>query len=194
MTPIERVSEKSECLTILGLGANATVEDLRRAYKDLIFEKHPDQGHGAPEDIAEITEAYRFLKDHADELGIAATRPVRPAVKARPRIQATETQFSEDVIRECKDCLDDAADHAQHISTMLHRMGRNLTYFVPTAAANGQNDVVVATGDLVDPRHAMPKVVPVKAKHLSAGVYDVPSEICQTMFPGARRVQIRFAS
>ena len=194
MTPIERCSEKTHALSVLGLPKSATTADIRAAYKRLVLEKHPDHGQGSGEEFAAINDAYRFLKANADELGIrdAVARPRR--VTSRPEIRPTETRFSDDVLAECASCLTGDAEGAGHVSTMLHRLGRKLTYFVPAAPAQGHNDVVVPTGELVDTRHAMPQVVPVEANQVSAGVYEVPADVCSTLFPGARSVQIRFAA
>ena len=43
-------------------------------------------------------------------------------------------------------------------------------------------------------RRAVPQVVPVPTNEISGGVYNVPGEICDVLFPGARSVQIRFAA
>ena len=194
MTPIERCSEKSHALAVLGLPRTATTADIRAAYKRLVLEKHPDRPDGSSEAFAAINEAYRFLRTHADELGIreAVVRPTR--VTSRPSIKPTETHFSDEVLAECQSCLTGDVEGTEHVSTMLHRLGRRLTYFVPAAPAKGQNDVVVPTGELVDTRHAVPQVVPVQDNQISAGVYDVPADVCSALFPGARSVQIRFAA
>ncbi|MDA8586189.1 J domain-containing protein [Rhodobacteraceae bacterium] len=194
MTPIQRVSEKSQALAVLGLSSNANTADVRNAFKALALEKHPDQGVGSTSEFALITDAYVFLKENAVDLGIPDAPKLRRPVTTRPLMQATETEFTEDVIAECKACLQGAAEHAEHVSTILHRMGRKLTYFVPTEPANGPNEVVVPTGELVDSRHTLPQVVPVDARDIAAGVYDVPSNVCEKLFPGARSVKIRFAS
>ena len=194
MTPIERISEKSRALSVLNLPASSTLGDIRAAYKKLVLEKHPDQGAGTAQEFSEITDAYRFLKSHADELGIH-DRPARVTSQmVRPSVKPTETEFTDDIIDECRSCFDGEEDEAHHVSTILHRIGRKLTYFVPTKPCNGVNDVVVPTGELVDTRHACPQVVEVNARDISGGVFDVPRELCETLFPGARSVKIRFAA
>ncbi len=194
MTPIQRISEKSQALDVLSLGKNATTADIRAAFKFLVHEKHPDHGRGTSDEFARINEAYQFLKQNAEELGIRETRVTSRSVNPRPSVKPTETVFSENVLSECRSRLDESADRAQHISTMLHRLGRKLTYFVPTVPANGTNDVVVPTGELVDHRHAVPQIVSVNTNEISAGVYDVPQELCEELFPGARSVKIRFSA
>ena len=194
MTPIQRISEKSQALDILRLGKNATTADIRTAFKFLVQEKHPDYGRGTSEEFAQINEAYQFLKTNAKELGIRESRETSRSINPRPCVKPTETVFSDAVLDECRSCIDDSAERAQHVFTMLHRLGRKLTYFVPTAPANGANDVVVPTGELVDHRRALPQVVAVNTSEISAGVYDVPDETRDALFPGARSVQIRFGS
>ena len=194
MTPIERISEKTRALSALGLNKQATLIDIRTAYKALVLEKHPDRGAGTADEFLAITDAYRFLKLNAEDLGIAeAPVAVRPT-RSRPILESTETKFSEDVLAECKSCLSDDGCDGQHVSTMLHRTGRSLTYFVPTTPVNGNNVVVVPTGELVDTRYVHPKVVTFGTNEMSAGVYQVPHEVCGDLFPGARSVKIRFAA
>lgn len=198
MTPIERISEKSQALAVLGLSRHADTSEIRQAYKALALEKHPDHASGSNAEFSVITDAYQFLRSNFDLLGIPDA-PVQPStprrtVTSRPLMQPTETEFTDDVIAECKACLPSNAQAAQHVSTILHRMGRKLTYFVPTAAANGINEVAVPTGELVDTRRAHPQVVPVDAQDITSGVYDVPTDVIEDLFPGARSVKIRFAA
>ena len=193
MTPIERLSEKAQALAVLSLAKSATTADIRTAYKRLVLEKHPDHGNGSADEMSRITQAYQFLKANADELGISdAPVPARQTTR-RPSIQPTETLFTDDILAECESALSEQTGTMQHVSTMLHRLGRKLTYFVPTAPAKGTNDVVVPTGELVDTRRTVPQVVPVDASRISGGVYDVPSDVCSKIFPGARSVKIHFA-
>lgn len=196
MTPIERVSAKSRSLSMLGLTAQATRTDIRKAYKSLAFETHPDRAQGSAETFARVAEAYHYLNDNADALGIAeaAPRPVRPSRVSRPVVQSCETVFTPDAVEECRASLDTRDPTPQHVSTQLHRLGRSLTYFVPTPAANGLNRVAVPTGDLVDSRHVHPSVVTLDSQDLTGGVYDVPEHVCASQFPGARSVRIRFAA
>lgn len=46
----------------LGLDKSASVEEIRRAYKDLAKQKHPDRG-GDPEEFKQIQEAHEILTD-----------------------------------------------------------------------------------------------------------------------------------
>lgn len=192
MTPIERVSEKAQYLSTLGLSPNADLNAIRRAYKRLILEKHPDHGKGTADDVCQITQAYQFLKSNADDLGLEE-RPTRvTSIRTRPSVKPSETVFSKEVLEECKSHFSEDEENAQHVATMLHRTGRRLTYFVPNAPTKGGNVVVVATGELVDSRHAVPKVVMLHSRDVSNGVFTVPDTMCEDLFPGARSVQIQF--
>lgn len=192
MTPIERVSIKGRALSTLGLGGHATMADIRSAYRHLAFENHPDRNNGDSEAFTAISEAYHYLVDNADDLGITPI-PAKPRRVSRPAIQAVETQFSEDTLAECQASLADTTDASQHVSTQLYRKGRNLTYFVPTAMAQGENQVALPTGELIDGRRAHARVISVNTRDTSAGLYEVPAHLCAQHFPGARSVQIRFA-
>jgi molecular chaperone DnaJ len=51
---------------LLGVDRNASQEEIKRAYRRLARELHPDTGHGSPESEArfkEVTRAYEVLKD-----------------------------------------------------------------------------------------------------------------------------------
>ncbi len=50
---------------VLGVGRNATDEEIRRAFRKLAFKYHPDHNHGdgAEEQFKEVNEAYQVLSD-----------------------------------------------------------------------------------------------------------------------------------
>ena len=191
MTPIERISARSKALATLGMAGNPTRSQLRKAFRRLAFERHPDHGKGSAEEFARISEAYNFLFATAED----DSRPVsRPANRvSRPTVRVSETEFDESALAACRAVLDTAgAAGASHVATRLHRKGRMLTYFVPTAAAEGLNLVALPTGDLVDTRVVRPRQVDVWSGDLCGGSYDVPAQICARDFPGARSVRISF--
>ena len=192
MTPIERVSQKGRALSLLGLPSQATMIEIRAAYRLLAFEKHPDRTGGATEEFAAISQAYNYLSENVETLGITPL-PAKPRRVSRPTVRACETEFTAETLAACKASLTDDSDALQHVSTQLYRKGRTLTYFVPTAMARGENQVALPTGDLIDARQVHPKVISVDAKDVSAGTYQVPSDVCAQHFPGAHNVQIRFA-
>lgn len=64
----------SDYYEILGVGRNASKDEIRRAYRRLAHEHHPDKGGGQAEKFKAINEAYEVLSDDAkraqyDEFG-----------------------------------------------------------------------------------------------------------------------------
>ena len=203
MTPIERISQRAQAFTVLGVSASATKDDIRKAYRKLAFEKHPDRNPDTTEEFARIAEAYRFVSDNADALGIkeAATPAPPPAASesprrvSRPQVPASETRFDDATLAECEALMEDeGGPGALHIATAVYRVGRSLTYFVPTALANGRNEVAVPTGMLTDTRHVLPRIIAFDRCETAGGLFEMPREYCDAYFPGARSIQIRFAS
>lgn len=193
MTPIERVSARSKALTILGLVGTPTRSEVRKMFRKLAFERHPDHGKGTPEEFARISDAYHLLFGLAEDDSIPA--PANAPRMSRPSVQATETEFGEAVLVACEAVLGQAdATCVRHVATQLRRRGRMLTYFVPSNAGKGLNRVAVPTGDLVDTRRIHPQVVDVWSGDLSGNVFQVPAQLCERLFPGARSVQICFGN
>lgn len=192
MTPIERISRRSKALEVLGLDRNATRSDVRREFRKLAFERHPDHGNGSPEEFARISDAYRYLSETIPE--DAAPAPANtPPTMSRPSVQAIETEFSEATLDACEAMLGAPdATCTRHITTRLYRKGRVLTYFVPTAPAKGLNRIALPTGDLVDTRRTEIRVMDIWSGDIGGSIYDVPAQTCARDFPGARAVQIRF--
>src|SRR5438270_11226274 len=57
---------KRDYYEVLGVGRNASAEDLKRAYRKLALQYHPDRNNGDPQSEArfkEINEAYEVLSD-----------------------------------------------------------------------------------------------------------------------------------
>jgi molecular chaperone DnaJ len=56
---------KRDYYEVLGISRNATDEDIRRAFRKLAFQYHPDRNHGdgAEEKFKEVNEAYEVLSD-----------------------------------------------------------------------------------------------------------------------------------
>jgi preprotein translocase subunit Sec63 len=54
---------RSWCLRVLGVNESASAEDIRRAYRRLALQCHPDRNPGEPADrFIEISKAYRTLR------------------------------------------------------------------------------------------------------------------------------------
>lgn len=199
MSPIERVSMRAQAYTILGVPPEANREEIRQAYRQLAFRKHPDQHPEFAEEFSRITEAYRTICENAEELGLsdmpeAANAPVRPSRMSRPSVTAEETEFDAATRDECAALLDGIDDGATHVATRLYRRGRNLTYFVDGPLAKGLNHVAVPTGMLADARRVLPRVIAFDASEVSANLFELPARLCAEHFPGARSLQIRFGA
>ena len=202
MSPINRISQRAAAFTILGVEASATREDIRRAYRKLAFEKHPDRNPKTEAEFARISTAYQFVSEHADELGIrsvpepeAKVETAKVVSRPRPRVQSAETRFDDKSIVECEELLDTEGDPAStmHTAVAVYRTGRRLTYLVPTSLKPGSNEVVVPTGMLVDSRHVLPKIIAFDAIEARNGLYEMDEAQCRAHFPGARCIQVRFA-
>lgn len=203
MSPIDKLASKTEALGVLGVASTATRTDIRKAYRLLAFRKHPDQHPECGNEFARITEAYRYICEHADEFGITdapepeevSNESVAPRRVSRPTIKATEEEFDAATMAECEGLLETTLDEgAGHVASAIYRMGRNLTYFVKTPLAKGRNTVALPTGMLEDTRKTLPKMISFDASDALGGFFEVPRETCEEHFPGARKIQIRFAS
>lgn len=197
MSPIDRVSLRSQAFSTLGVSKSATRSDIRSAYRKLAFEKHPDRHPESANEFSRITEAYRTICENAGEFQIPEKtqdeQPVSARRVSRPVVTATETTFDDITITQCKEALKDAPEGTTvHAATAVYRKGRYLTYFVPGKLGKGTNVVAVPTGMLHDSRHVLPKTLQFEHQDARGGHFDMPEDTCAEHFPGARRVQIRF--
>ena len=64
--------------------------DIKKAYKTLVFEKHPDRNPAYADEFARIISEYRFICANADELGIRTYHEPQRVVPRRvvPKAQA----------------------------------------------------------------------------------------------------------
>lgn len=131
-----------ECLKLLGLARDATADDYRRAYKDLVEVWHPDRlAHNerlqlmATDRLKEINEAYAYLMEHWKS-GQSSSKTLVNAV--RPRVL----------------CVDDEALVLKGLSRQLSARFEVIT--APDAHAGldvllGDAEVAVVLSDLVMP-------------------------------------------
>ncbi|MEO1537514.1 MAG: J domain-containing protein [Pseudomonadota bacterium] len=203
MSPIDRLASRSQAFEALGVTGSPTKSEIRKAYRDLAFRKHPDQHPECADEFSRITQAYRYICDHAKELGILDTPKPEdvsndsraPRRVSRPSIKPSEQSFDAGTMSECEAYLDECRfDGIAHIASAVYRKGRNLTYYVKTPIAKGRNGVVLPLGMLEDTRKTLPKLVVFDYLDAQGGYFEIPAETCAEHFPGARQIQIRFAS
>ena len=61
-----------DALSILGLPLNVSINDIRKRYKKLIHQYHPDKNPDmSHEKISELTEAYKMLIEYAESYHIS---------------------------------------------------------------------------------------------------------------------------
>lgn len=187
---------RGEALRALGLRPRASAGDVREAFRRLAFETHPDRKKGHEDEFARIREAYELLRE-GDPAN--ATAPVRPSLEARV------TEVSETMRTACRALLDEAAtalaapergegtqEARDHVPHAIRRQGRQVAYLVPTPLAKGSNRVAVPVGDLLDPRRITSKLVQVNSARPGPGRVEVPDDVREELFPGARSVSIEF--
>src|ERR1700722_2643595 len=57
---------KHDCYELLGIARNASIDDIKKAYRKLAMQHHPDRNHGnkeAEHKFKELSEAYEVLSD-----------------------------------------------------------------------------------------------------------------------------------
>jgi len=58
--PAHTILQRQQALTVLGLPSNATPQQIKRRYRTLAKQHHPDRG-GDPRQMQKIIAAYEFL-------------------------------------------------------------------------------------------------------------------------------------
>ena len=66
---------RAEALALLGVGEEATADELKKAYKRKALRAHPDKG-GSKEQFQRLAEAYKCLADAREGAAAAATADV----------------------------------------------------------------------------------------------------------------------
>ena len=186
----------------LGVGRNATPSEIRKAWKNLAFEKHPDHGFGTDAEFSEINNAYAYLKNlgaaKADAATTAAdTAPMPQPARARPTAKTRIVDLQDEAETTCRKFFEDApgsteADSTDHIPYMLRQKRRRVSYVVKTPLSDGVNRVAVPTGLSVDSRKVVPTILEMGAKDTDSSVFSVPKDIRSSLFPGAKSVRIHF--
>lgn len=214
MTPIERTRAKAEALNTLGLSLYATPADVRLAWRQIAFNKHPDCGDDSQVEFTAAKAAYDFLRDemgaalpdagHGTSNGLAGTRVRRPEITTRTEALPPET------VAHCRALLAAPAEAteagsvaaherpaksaADHVPTFVERRGRHLTYVVATPLARGRNRVAMPTALLEGTRRHEPTIVSFLSSEAGPGQYRLPDSGSARLFRGARSVTIRFGS
>jgi hypothetical protein len=214
MTPIERTRAKASALKDLGLGHYAEPEDIREAWRQIVFRTHPDRNTEAHGEFARAKAAYDFLRsDAAGATGLSdasgqhggqhrADRPrgagIRPT--SRPSVTTRTEALAPETIDRCRALLALSVGEAKtqvsvaadHVPDSVQRHGRHLTYLVRTPLARGRNRVALPTALLEDARKVDPAILTFLSTYSGAGDYQVPEGVRIRHFRGARSVTIRF--
>lgn len=77
MSPIDRIKHRTDAFEVLGVSKGATLEEIKCAYRKLVFEVHPDKNPEGNDAFIRISQAYRYLCENANDLGpqVACPRP-----------------------------------------------------------------------------------------------------------------------
>ena len=76
MTTYQPLAGPFDALSILGMSGNPTKAEIKRVFRKLALEMHPDRGVTSHEEFAKINDAYREALDHAEK-GAAPVCPSR---------------------------------------------------------------------------------------------------------------------
>lgn len=185
MTPFERVKIRSKALETLGVSGNPSKTEIKKAFRKLAFEKHPDRGTGTHEEFALISDAYQLLYDSAADDNPPPADTADPSFRvSRPSAKLSETAFDHETVSACHALLDDLeVTGARHAATRLARKGRMLTYIVPGRPADGLNKVALPVGDLIDRRRVQLDIIDIWSGDLCGDVYDVPAQDLRAVIP-----------
>lgn len=206
MTPIAKSRAVADAEALLGVRHNAPQSELRAAWKRLVFEKHPDRGMGTNADMADINAAYSLLRaqqidrsvpEPSPEQSNAAPRKVTPSrVRPRPEPKAREKTVSGETRALCEAALARVAETAPaargHVPVRMIRRGRQVTYFVETPLKKGLNRISLPTGDFIDSRKTLPRVITVQSPATGAARFTVPDAMLARKFPGVTHAEILF--
>ena len=203
MEPVDKIKARADALTALGLGQNASADDIRKAWRDIAFHAHPDCTKGDTADFARAKEAYDLLRKE----GLAG-KSARTGQPKRPTLRKRLISLKETDIDACRALLNKALEHApdasaptpeadqlaasDHIPQAVGCFGRNLTYFVTSPVCEGTNRVALPTSVLAGTRTVETDVLSFQSKDSGPGEVVIPETIMTRKFPGAKSVRIRF--
>ncbi len=207
MTPVEKAQAVAQAQEMLGVAAHATEVELRKAWKKLAFEMHPDRGTGTSHELANINTAYNLLKMRSRQLypnaapansptdkGPASPRVVPTQVRQRPAVSTRVTPLTELVTARCRKILNDGGEtQADHVPKAMRRSGREIEYLVPSRLAKGVNRIALPVCDYSGKNRANTRKITFSASDSGSGTFTIPEHLRRDIFPGARDVRIHFA-
>jgi hypothetical protein len=210
------VNALAEAREVLGVGHGASAEEIRAAWKRMVFETHPDRNGGRRSAFDRAKAAYTLL---LGEKPGARPQPEtgRPDIQ-RPMVVVRVAKLCREAIEACESLLrqpdgfpgaaprrdvinldigersGSTAGHpaTDHVPTAVEREGRNLCFIVAGALSEGVNRVAIPSAEFRDRRKVGPRIVIFTSEKSGSGQVTIPLEILQNVVPGARSVKIRF--
>ena len=207
MTPVQKAQAVAAAQDILGVATHATEVELRKAYKKLAFEMHPDRGTGTSHELANINAAYNLLKNRSRQI-FPSSEPANSAAARKPACNNTEpngihprrvrsariTQLTEVIADRCRKLLDESGDtQADHVPEAIRRCGREIDYLVTSPLAKGVNRIALPVCDYRGTRQSTIRSITFTASDSGSGTFTIPDHLRRNLFPGARNVHIHFA-
>lgn len=172
---------RADALDALGLRGPAPEAMIRKAWKDRVFEMHPDRG-GSDQDLARVNAAYRSLK----------TLPRRTATPSRPAVLARLIPVSAEDQAAARAKLAETGEGPGHVPEMLSAEGRRLTFIVSAEMAPGRNRVALPTRSIDGARRGTTRLLTFVSETGGPGELQVPEAALAEIFPGARSVTVHF--
>ena len=199
MTPVEKVLDRADAISVLGLRGSETFDEIRRAWKRKAIETHPDHAGGRTDAFLKVKAAFELLSaDHnaccVDDGGDARVYPRRPG--QMDRSTSTLHTMSPKEQAACYELLASRPDAGatDHVAELIHSQGRNLVYIVASEAVTGLNRVALPAEILVTNREVPPKIVSLEISRSTGNEVVVPEASRREIFPGARSVRVRFGA
>ncbi len=200
MEPIDRIKARASAFEVLGLAHRAGSDEVRAAWRSIVFRAHPDHRHGDGSEFTEAKKAYDFLR--AEGLAGKDEDDETSAMPRRPTLQSRVIDLNDEDTRTCHRMLNanpatpqkTAISPSNHVPDVIECSGRNLIYHIPTPVTEGANRVALPTSILTVANKKDFEVLTFNSKNSGYGELVVPEPIRQRKFPGAKSVSIRFGS